>query len=62
MKKRTRKISINYPLSEYEFLKLATKKQKISIQKFIINSVLDAIDRYEDELWILKKKSKNKKV
>ncbi len=58
-----KKITFNYPLAEYKYLKLASEKKGISIDVFITRSVMKTIDEYEDELWLAKKaKEENESV
>lgn len=50
MEKQYKKLSIEFPIEEYTYLKLACAKQGVSIKEFVTKSVIKTIENYEDEL------------
>ena len=49
-KQQYKKLSIDYPIEEYIFLKLACTKQGISLREFVTNAVMKSVDEYEAQL------------
>ncbi len=49
-KQSYKKVTFEFPASEYVHLKLACIKQGLSIKEFITKAVLRDIQEYEDEL------------
>ena len=50
MDKQYKKLSIDFPIEEYIYLKMACAKQGISIKDFVTRAIVRDIEDYEDEL------------
>ncbi len=49
-KQHYKKLSVDFPIEEYVFLKMACAKQNVSIKEFVNQAVMKSIEEYEDEL------------
>jgi hypothetical protein len=49
-KQQTKKLTFEFPVKEYVFLKMACAKQGVSMKDFVTNAVIKSIDEYEDHL------------
>lgn len=49
-KEHYKKLSIDFPIEEYTFLKLACAKQSKSMKDFVTESIMKSIDEVEAEL------------
>lgn len=49
-KQRYKKLTVEFPVEEYVFLKLACAKKGVSIKEFVNKAVMRSIEEYEDEL------------
>jgi hypothetical protein len=50
MEKQYKKLSVDFPIEEYTYLKMTCAKQGISMKDFVIKSLIKSIEEYEDEL------------
>jgi len=50
MEKKYRKLSVDFPEDEYDYLKMACAKQRVSLKEFVTKAVIHSIEDYEDEL------------
>ena len=49
-KKLTKKLTVDFPLDEFIYLKMACAKQDITIKDFVTKAVIRSVEDYEDEL------------
>lgn len=49
-KKEYKRLSVEFPLEEYTYLKMACAKQNVSIKDFVTRAVVKSVEDYEDEL------------
>ena len=45
-----KKLSVDFPIQEYMYLKMACAKQHVSIKQFVTQAVIARIEQYEEEL------------
>lgn len=50
MDQQYKKLSIEFPIEKYTFLKIICAKQHISIKNFVTKSIIKSIEEYENEL------------
>lgn len=50
MEKHYKKLSVEFPIEEYIYLKMACAKKGVSLKEFVTTSVIKSIQDYEDEL------------
>ena len=53
MEKHYKKLSIEFPVEEYIYLKMACAKKGVSMKNFVTESLLKSVEEYEDELDII---------
>lgn len=49
-KQQYKKLSVEFPIEEYTYLKLACAKKGVSLKEFVTQSLIKSIEEYEDEL------------
>lgn len=49
-KQHYKKLSVDFPIEDYVFLKMACAKQNVSIKEFVNQAVIKSIDEYETYL------------
>ena len=45
-----KKLSIDFPVEEYLYLKLACAKKGVSIKDFVTKAIIRSVEDYEDEM------------
>ncbi|CAF23713.1 plasmid partition protein ParG [Candidatus Protochlamydia amoebophila] len=50
MEKQYKKLSVDFPIEEYSYLKMACVKKGVSVKDFVTQAVIMSIEDYEDEL------------
>ena len=49
-KHQYKKLTFEFPVEEYTYLKMACVKQGISMKEFVTSAIIKSIDEYEDYL------------
>lgn len=49
-KQQYKKLTFEFPIDEYVYLKMACAKQGVSMKEFLTSSVIKSIDEYEAQL------------
>lgn len=49
-KEKYKKITFEFPIEEYVYLKMACAKQGVKMKDFLTNAVIRSVEDYEDEL------------
>lgn len=52
-KQHYKKLSIEFPIQEYTYLKLACAKQGVTLKDFVTRSIIKTIEDYENALDLL---------
>lgn len=49
-RKKLKKLTIEFPVEEFIYLKMACAKLDVSLREFVTKSIIKSIEDYEDEL------------
>ncbi|MBA3722398.1 MAG: hypothetical protein H0W88_08345 [Parachlamydiaceae bacterium] len=50
MHKKTKKLTVDFPIDEFIYLKMACAKQDVTIKEFVTKAVIKSVEDYEDDL------------
>jgi hypothetical protein len=50
MKEQYKKLSIDFPIEEYTYLKMTCAKKGVSIKNFVTNAIIRLVEENEDEI------------
>lgn len=52
MEKQYKKLSVDFPVEEYTYLKMACVKQGVSLKDFVTKAIIKSVEEYEKELTV----------